>query len=82
MGDSLTLRFRTASRTVRDGGFISTGTLSGDELRAARADNVPTLWIMSATTTEASEGGAGQKFMYPTFVIPEALGSLFIFSKS
>jgi hypothetical protein len=44
-GNRITLRFRTADRTVREDGFISTGTLSGAELRDARNAAVPTLWI-------------------------------------
>ncbi len=81
MGDSVTLKFRTAERTVREDGFMSTGTLSGDELTQARGATIPTLWIMAVHTTPDSAAGAGQQFMYPTFVIPESLGSLFIFNK-
>src|SRR5262249_14440796 len=62
--DRVMLRFRTARRLVREEGLISTGTLSGDELRAARAFHIPTLWIMAATTTEGSAGGVGRLFMY------------------
>jgi hypothetical protein len=80
-GNRVLLRFRTADRTVRDSGFISTGTLSGDELRAARAAEIPTLWIMSATTTDGSAMGGGHAFMYPTFVIPDRFPSLFIFNR-
>jgi hypothetical protein len=75
------LRFRTADRRVGDDGFISTGTLSGDELREARAADSPTLWIMAARTTAASAGGAGQRFMYPTLVIPSRYPSLFMFNR-
>jgi hypothetical protein len=77
----IALRFRTADRTVRQGGFISTGTLSGDELRAARNAAIPTLWLMAATTTDDSAVGGGQHFMYPTFVIPSAFPNLFIFNR-
>jgi Z1 domain len=80
-GNRIALRFRTADRTVREGGFISTGTLSGDELRTARNAAVPTLWIMSATTTATSAAGGGHRFMYPTFVIPNAFPNLFIFNR-
>jgi hypothetical protein len=39
-GNRVALRFRTANRTVRQNGFISTGTLSGDELRDARNEGI------------------------------------------
>mgnify|MGYP006268359241 FL=1 len=80
-GNQVILRFRTATRTVRETGYISTGTLSGDELTTAREESLPTLWVMSATTTPGSAVGAGEKFMYPTLVIPESLGSLFMFNR-
>lgn len=79
--DRVLLRFRTAERTIRENGFISTGTLSGDELRAAREAPIPTLWIMAATTTDRSDAGGGHAFMYPTFVIPARFPSLFIFNR-
>jgi hypothetical protein len=79
--DQIILRFRTANRRIREGGLISTGTLSGDEVNAARLAAVPTLWIMAASTTADSEGGAGQRFMYPTFVIPARFPSLFMFNR-
>ncbi len=75
------LRFRTAERTVREGGFISTGTLSGPELAAARASARPTLWIMAVETLPESEVGQGVEFMYPTFVIPDDFDALFIFNR-
>lgn len=76
------LKFRTAKRKVRNNGFLSTGTLSGDELSAARSNLThPTLWIMSTITTEDSEVAHGELFMYPTFVIPESFPSLFMFSQ-
>lgn len=81
MGGNLILRFRTADRTVGEGGFISTGTLSGDELRSGRARPIPTLWIMSATTRANSAAGPGQRFMYPTLVIPDAFPQLYIFNR-
>jgi len=80
-GGQIMLRFRTSERRVGDEGFISTGTLSGDELRSGRAANIPTLWIMAARTTAASAGGAGQRFMYPTLVIPSRYPSLFMFNR-
>jgi hypothetical protein len=80
-GNRIALRFRTADRTVRENGFISTGTLSGDELREGRDAAIPTLWIMSATTTDASAMGGGHSFMYPTFVIPNRFSNLFIFNR-
>jgi Z1 domain len=75
------LRFRRATRTVREGGFISTGTLSGDELDSARDAEIPTLWIMAVETTAESSGGAGLKFMYPTLVIPSSFPHLFMFNR-
>lgn len=81
LGNRVLLRFRTADRTVGQDGFISTGTLSGDELRAARAARIPTLYIMSARTTGRSAVGGGQVFMYPTLVIPDRFPSLFMFNR-
>ncbi len=75
------LRFRTANRRVGVEGLISTGTLSGDELISARAGRLPTLWIMATTTTSASAAGGGLRFMYPTFVVPSAYPSLFMFNR-
>jgi Z1 domain len=77
----ITLRFRTADRTVGQDRFISTGTLSGDELRNARGAATPTLWIMAARTTPNSAVGGGHVFMYPTFVIPARFPSVFIFNR-
>lgn len=79
--NKVVLRFRTAQRTVGDDGFVSTGTLSGTELRAAQKSSAPTLWIMAATTRPGSAVAAGQKFMYPTLVIPESLRKLFMFNR-
>ncbi len=75
------LRFRTADRKVGQDGFISTGTLSGDELQSARAQQFPTLYIMSVRTTEQSGVGGGQEFMYPTLVIPDRFPNLFMFNR-
>lgn len=75
------VRFRTADRTVRSGGFISTGTLSGAEVTAAKRGARPTLWVMSALATPSSEVAPGQRFMYPTFVIPDQLKHLFVFNR-
>jgi hypothetical protein len=77
----ITLRFRTAERQVREEGFISTGTLSGAELTAARDADVPTLWVMAGSTAEGSAVGVGRLFMYPTFVIPARFPSLFMFNR-
>lgn len=79
--DRIMLRFRTANRRIREGGLISTGTLSGDEVNTARLIAVPTLWIMAAQTTADSAVGAGLRFMYPTFVIPALFPSLFMFNR-
>lgn len=75
------LRFRTADRRVDSGGFIATGTLAGVALQQARTATIPTLWIMSAKTTVDSGIGAGIRFMYPTFVVPNALPALFMFNR-
>jgi hypothetical protein len=80
-GNDIRLRFRTAQRTVREEGFISTGTLSGDELTTARGAGLPTLWVMAAITRDGSAAGGGLMFMYPTFVIPNRFPSLFIFNR-
>jgi Z1 domain len=76
------LRFRTANRRIREGGSIPTGILSGDEVNTARITETPTLWIVAATASiESEEGMAGENFMYPTFVIPNAFPSLFMFNR-
>lgn len=79
--DRVLLRFRTANRTVGADGFISTGAVSGDELRTARDGAIPTLWIMSVTTREGGGVPAGERFMYPTFIIPENFPRLFMFNR-
>lgn len=80
-GNRITLRSRTAKRTVREDGFMSTGALSGDEYENARNENVPTLWIIDAESTEDSFCGKGKKFMYPTLVIPDRLPKLIMFNR-
>jgi hypothetical protein len=77
----VTLRMRTAERTIGADGFISTGMLFGGEVTAARQARVPTLWIVAAMTTAESEGGAGQLFVYPTFIIPDSYPTLFMFNR-
>jgi hypothetical protein len=74
------LRFRTADRRIREDGLISTGTLSGAEFAASRRNQIPSLWIMAAQATADSDYGQGQRFIYPTFVIPTAFPSLFLFN--
>jgi hypothetical protein len=81
LGDRIQLRFRNADRLVRDEGFISTGTLAGDRLQAARAEEVPTLWIMAARSVAGSFCGEGKLFMYPTLVIPDRMEKLYMFNK-
>jgi Z1 domain-containing protein len=80
-GGKIMLRMRTAERRVEAEGFISQGILFGGSLTAARQANVPTLWIFAAATTAESEGGAGQLFVYPTFVIPDSYPTLFMFNR-
>jgi hypothetical protein len=75
------LRMRTAERTIGSDGFISTGMLSGGEVAAAKQANFPTLWIIAATTTATSDVGAGQLFVYPTFIIPDSYPTLFMFNR-
>ena len=60
---------------------MSTGTLSGDELRNARAARYPTLWIMSVKTTAGSPIGGGLVYMYPTLVVPATFPNLFMFNR-
>jgi hypothetical protein len=81
-GGQVMLRMRTAKRTIGAEGFISTGMLFGGEVTSARQANVPTLWIIATTTTAESEGGAGQLFAYPTFIIPDSYPTLFMFNRS
>lgn len=81
LGGEVMLRFRTAERTVGDEGFISTGTLFGGEVTAAQQLDIPTLWLMSATTRVGSAVGGGHRFMYPTFVIPNRFPNLFMFNR-
>lgn len=78
----ITLRFRQAERPIREEGFISTETLSGEELQAARDAEVPTLWIIGARTTEGRTASAGREFMYPIFVIPNRFPSVVMFNRA
>jgi hypothetical protein len=80
-GDQVMLKFRTADRLIREEGFMSTGTISGPEDQTAKAGNIPTLWIMEVKSAEKSFCGTGKKFMYPTFVIPNALPKLLMFNR-
>jgi Z1 domain-containing protein len=80
-GNKVTLRFRSADRLVREEGFMSTGTLSGDEYHNAGEESIPTLWIMSVESAEGSFCGKGKRFMYPTFVIPNGLPKLLMFNR-
>ena len=80
-GNEVMLKFRSARRTIAKDGFISTGTLSGDEFQTAKSEKMPTLWIIDVESTEQSGAGGGLNFMYPTFVIPDSLPKLLIFNK-
>jgi hypothetical protein len=75
-GNKITLKFRTAKRSVGEDGFMASGTLSGLEDEDAKNGQIPTLWIMDVETTEG-----GKKFMYPTFVIPRKLDKLLMFNR-
>jgi len=79
--DRVLLRFRTADRRVDADGYFTSGAIGGPELAAARAEEIPTLWMISATATPASAIAAGTQFMYPTFVIPEHFPKLFMFNR-
>jgi hypothetical protein len=80
-GNRVTLRFRTAERRVDADGFMSSGMLFGGDLDVAKNANVPTLWIFAAVTRAGSADGVGLRFMYPTFVIPNAYPTLFMFNR-
>jgi hypothetical protein len=80
-GGQVKLRYRTADRTVDSDGFFSTGAISGPELTESRAESMPTLWIMAVKTTAGSNAGAGKKFIYPSFIVPENFPKLFMFNR-
>ncbi len=82
LGGRINLKYREAERTVREGGFISTGALSGIAYESARKEDTPTLWVLAVRTTDESFCGEGKRFMYPTFVIPDKLEKLFMFSRA
>lgn len=79
--NEVALKFRHAKRTLREEGFMSTGTLSGAEYDSAKAAHTPTLWIMEVEIESGDVSGKGYKFMYPTFVIPDSLPRLLMFNK-
>lgn len=80
-GGRVLLRFRRADRRVDADGFFSTGAIGGPELTAARDEAIPTLWIISAAARPGSIIPTGEKFMYPSFVIPENFPRLFMFNR-
>src|SRR5882762_6788970 len=80
-GNQVILKFRGAKRVVGEKGFISTGTLSGQEYEDAKKEAIPTLWIMAVETADGSFSGKGKRFMYPTFVIPNKLPKLLMFNR-
>jgi len=80
-GNQIILKFRAAKRVVGEKGFISTGTLSGQEYDDAKKGAMPTLWIMAVETADGSFSGKGKRFMYPTFVIPDKLPKLLMFNR-
>lgn len=81
LGGMINLKYREAERTVADDGFMATGALSGIAYEGARKEDVPTLWVLNVQTTDGSFCGGGKRFMYPTFVIPDKLEKLFMFSR-
>lgn len=81
LGNQFRLKFRTAERKIGKDGFLSTGTLSGTEATNARGDTMPTLSIISVTGKADSIDGAGEIFVFPTIVVPDALPQVFVFSK-
>jgi len=81
LGDNVILKFRTANRAIGQNGSIETGTLNGAEVQQARAADVPTLWLMDVTASNLSAANAGQRFIYPSLVVPDKLGTLIMFNK-
>lgn len=80
LGQNVRLKFRRADRKVSGDGFLSSGTLSGQEQAEGRADSMPTLWIMSVTGR--MDSGDQETFAYPTIVIPDTMPQVFVFSKN
>jgi hypothetical protein len=82
LGEGVILKFRLANRAVGAKGSIETGTLGGDtEVPEARAQAIPTLWLMDVTANERSAEHEGSRFIYPTIVVPTKLETLIIFNK-
>ena len=81
LGGNVKLKFRTAERSIGEGGFLAQGTISGAEQNEGRADSIPTLWIMSVTGKADSDTGASEIFAFPTVIVPTGLPRLFLFSK-
>jgi hypothetical protein len=75
------LKFRFAERKVEEDGTLSSGTISGREQDEGRALGMPTLWIMSVTSSKDSLVGAGTVFVYPTVIVPNSLPKVFVFSR-
>jgi len=80
-GGKVMLKFRKAERTIGEDGFLSTGTLFGGDLAAAQKQNIPTLWVMSVRAMTGSAVGVGNRFMYPTFVVPGTFKKLFMYNR-
>lgn len=81
LGQNFLLKFRTASRSIGENGFMSTGTLSGTEQTTARGNSIPTLWIMAVKGKPGGQSGVNEEFAFPTIVVPNGLPQIFLFSK-
>ena len=79
--DTVNLYFRSTERTIGENGFLSSGTISGAVQVAARAKNIPTLWIMDATANPDSDSYANEQFILPSIIVPNNLPNIFIFNK-
>ncbi len=71
------LRYRHATRSHGDNGYLEQGILSGDELKNGRDGSIPTLWVAKMTGRDWD----GVDFYYPTIVSPNSL-SPYVFNNS
>jgi hypothetical protein len=81
LGQNIVLKFRTADRKIGEGGFLETGTISGTEFDQGKANNIPTLWIMSVKAKAGSVIAEGETFVYPTIIVPNSLPYVFVYNK-
>lgn len=78
------LKFRTAERSAENSkGLLSTGVLTGSQVKADASGNYPVLWIFE--TRFKNEGKPqdwnNNAFVYPTLVLPER-AHLVLFNKT